>query len=43
MGNGCGSVGRVVASDDGDPWFESSHQQIFINLFNINFIEKRQK
>ena len=29
-GQGCGSVGRVVASDYRGPWFESSHQQKFI-------------
>ena len=34
MGSGCGSVGRVVASDSRDPPFESSHPQIFI--LNIN-------
>ena len=32
---GCGSVGRVVASDNIDPRFESSHWQI---LFTINCI-----
>ena len=36
-GSGCGSLGRVVASDTRDMWFESSHWQI---LFIINCIEK---
>ena len=26
-GSGYGAVGRVVASDTRDPWFESSHRQ----------------
>ena len=34
-GSGCGSVGRVVASNTRDPWFESSHRQKFI--LNVNF------
>ena len=29
MGSGCGSVGRVVASNTRDPWFKSSHRQKF--------------
>ena len=37
IGHWCGSVGRAVTSDTGDPWFESSHQQI---LFTINCFEK---
>ena len=37
MGSGCGSVGRVVASDSRDPQFESSHRQTFIeHLFTVN-------
>ena len=36
-GSGCGSVGRVVASDIRGPRFESSHQQVFImNIFTVN-------
>ena len=27
LGSGCGSVGRAVASDTRDPWFEPSHRQ----------------
>ena len=27
IGSGCGSVGRLVASDSRVPWFESSHWQ----------------
>ena len=30
MGSGCGSVGRVVASNSRGQRFESSHQQKFI-------------
>ena len=33
MGSGCGSVGRVVASDIRGPRFESSHWQ---NLYILN-------
>ena len=29
-GRGCGAVGRAVASDTRDPWFESCHQQNFV-------------
>ena len=37
LGSGCGSVGRVVASNTRDPQFESSsHRQI---LFTINCIK----
>ena len=35
--SGCGSDGRAVAWETGDPWIESSHQQI---LFTLNCIEK---
>ena len=31
-GSGCGSVGRVVASNTRDPRFESSHRQTFIYI-----------
>ena len=35
LGSGCGSVGRAVASDTRDLWFESRHQQNFIyKLYN---------
>ena len=41
-GSGCGSVGRVVASDTRGPRLESRHQKnlfIFIeHLFTINFV-----
>ena len=37
IGDDGGSVGRVVASETRDPWFESSQRQI---LFTINCIEK---
>ena len=35
LGSGCGSVGRVVASDTRGPWFESSQRQKFIFILNI--------
>ena len=37
LGSDCGSVGRAVASDNRDPRFESSLQEI---LFTINCIGK---
>ena len=37
MGGGCGSVGKVVASDIRDLRFGYSHQQM---LFYINCVEK---
>ena len=45
MGSGCGSVGRAVAFDTRGPRFDTSHRQnfiehLFVNLFNINCIEK---
>ena len=37
MGNGGGSVGRAIASDTRDPWFEFCHRQNFIyQLYNQN-------
>ena len=30
LGSSCGSVGRVVATDTRDPWFESSHRKNFL-------------
>ena len=36
-GCGCGSVGRVIASDTRDLQFETSHRQNFIlNIFTVN-------
>ena len=41
LGSGCGSVGRAVAFGTRGPWFDSSHQQNFIeHLFIISCIEK---
>ena len=43
VGSGCGSVGRVVASDAKGPRFESSHRQTLISdiyLYTVNYIEK---
>ena len=45
MGNGCGSVGRAVASDTRGPRFESSHRQKFINiehLYTVNCVLKKR-
>ena len=39
-GNGCGSVGREVASDSRGPRFESSHRQTLFYLYTVNCIEK---
>ena len=30
LGSGCGAVGRAVASDTRDPWFEFSHRQHYL-------------
>ena len=38
LGSGCGTVGRAVASDTRDTWFESSHRQF---LFTVYRIEER--
>ena len=35
LGSGCGSVGRVDATNTRGPRFESSHRQKFIYLLNI--------
>ena len=43
MGSGCGSVGRVVASDTNGPWFEPCHWQMFKHLFTVNCVLKRRK
>ena len=32
-GSGCGAVGRAVASDTRGPGFESSHQQLLLNIY----------
>ena len=31
--NGCGAVGRAVASDTRGPGFESSHRQLLLNIY----------
>ena len=37
LSSGCGSIGKVVASDTRDLWFKSSHRQNFIlNIFTVN-------
>ena len=46
LGSGCGSVGRVVASNTRGPRFESSNRQDFImNIFTVNCwkVEKKRK
>ena len=40
MGSDVGTVGRLVASDTRDPWFESSHPQI---LVIINLLKDKNK
>ena len=40
QGSGCGSVGRVIASDPRGPWFKSSHWQKLYWTYTINCIEK---
>ena len=40
LDGGCGSVGRAVATDIGDPRFESSHRQF---LFTINCTKKTKR
>ena len=44
VGNGCGSVGRAVASATRGPQFTSSHWQTFFieHLFTLNCIEKAE-
>ena len=43
LGSGCGSVGRAVASDTRDPWFESRHRQNFIYQSYNRKDEKKAK
>ena len=33
LGSGCGVVGRAVASNTRGPGFESSHQQLLLNIY----------
>ena len=33
LGSGCGSVGRVVASKSRGPQFESSHRNVYCQLY----------
>ena len=33
MGSGCDAVGRAVASNTRGPRFESSHQQLLLNIY----------
>ena len=40
LGSGCGSVGRMVASDSRGPQFESSHCKNLHCTFTVNCIEK---
>ena len=44
VGNGCGSVGRGVASATRGTWFESSHRQNFIaNIFTVQCRKDKNK
>ena len=40
LGSGCGSVGKVVASDSRGPQFKSSHRENLNGTFTVNCIEK---
>ena len=42
-GPGCGAVGRAVASNTRDPWFESRHRQNFERIYLSIAIQKRRK
>jgi len=42
LGSGCGSVGRVIASDTRGLRFESCQQQILF-VHSVNFIEKTKR
>ena len=42
-GSGCGSVGRVVASDTRGPQIESSHRQIFIKIIYLRIVNCVEK
>ena len=39
-GSGCGAVGKAVAYNSWDTRFESSHRQIYYQLYKINCVEK---
>ena len=40
-GKWCGPVGRAVASDTRDPWFECRHRQnVYHTFVNVNCVEK---
>jgi len=43
LGSGCGSDGRAVTFDTGDPWFESSYQQISFDINCLEVLLKRRK
>ena len=43
FGSGCGSVGRVVASDTRDPRFESSHRLIYLLLAVLKRRKKKKR
>ena len=44
MGSGCGSVGRVVASNTRGPRIEYSHRQNFImNMFTVEKTKIKKK
>ena len=42
-GSGCGSVGRVVASDTRGPQFESSHRQNLLNICLLSTVYWKDK
>ena len=42
MGNGCGSVGKAIASDTGGSRFESSHRQFLKNI-HLRYLKDENK
>ena len=42
-GSGCDAVVSAVACDTGEPKFESSHQQILLNINLLFFVDKKEE
>ena len=43
MGSGCGAVGRAVACNTRGPGFESSHQQLLLNIYLLLTVCRKDK
>ena len=43
FGSGCGAVGRAVASDTRGHGFESSHQQLLLNIYLLLTVCRKDK